>query len=147
MEPWFWHNLCEQLGCTQYASEQFNEDFFEEMFAFLRSTLKQKTRDEWFTQFAQDEICATPVYGIDEAIEDPHNISRDMVVELEDEEFGTIRQIGIAPKFSATPGEVKTLPPDPGQHSEEILKEAGLSAEDITHIIQQNQAHQAQGNT
>ncbi len=130
-EPWFWARLCQQLGCEQFAKEQYNEELFREMFAFLRTTFKSKKRDAWFKQLGQEEICVAPVYGIDEALEDPHNISRNMVVELEDAEYGPIKQIGIAPKFSRTPGEVKTLPPTPGQHTEEILAEAGFSIEQI----------------
>lgn len=130
-EPWFWAKLCQQLGCEQFVKEQYNEELFREMFAFLRTTFKSKKRDAWFKQLGQEEICVAPVYGIDEALEDPHNISRNMVVELEDAEYGPIKQVGIAPKFSRTPGEVKTLPPTPGQHTEEILAEAGFSIEQI----------------
>lgn len=130
-EPWFWAKLCQQLGCEQFAKEQYNEELFREMFAFLRDTFKSKKRDAWFKQLSQEEICVAPVYGIDEALEDPHNISRNMIIDLEDAEYGPIKQVGIAPKFSRTPGEIKTLPPTPGQHTEEILAEAGFSIEQI----------------
>lgn len=131
IEPWFWAKLCQQLGCEQFAKEQYNEELFREMFAFLRDTFKSKKRDAWFKQLSQEEICVAPVYGIDEALEDPHNISRNMIIDLEDAEYGPIKQVGIAPKFSRTPGEIKTLPPTPGQHTEEILAEAGFSIEQI----------------
>lgn len=130
-EPWFWAKLCQQLGCEQFAKEQYNEELFQEMFVFLRNTFKSKKRDAWFKQLSQEEICVAPVYGIDEALEDPHNISRNMIIDLEDAEYGPIKQVGIAPKFSRTPGEIKTLPPTPGQHTEEILAEAGFSIEQI----------------
>lgn len=138
MEPWFWSNLCRLLGCEEYAKEQFNEKLFPQMFAFLRGKLREKTRDEWFALFAPEDVCATPVYGIEEAIDDPHNLARQMVVELDDDEFGKIRQVGIAPKFSDTPGEVRTLPPDPGQHTREILLEAGYSDEEIERLLDAN---------
>lgn len=131
IEPWFWAKLCQQLGCEQFAKEQYNEELFQEMFVFLRNTFKSKKRDAWFKQLSQEEICVAPVYGIDEALEDPHNISRNMIIDLEDAEYGPIKQVGIAPKFSRTPGEIKTLPPTPGQHTEEILAEAGFSIEQI----------------
>ena len=110
---------------------------FPAQFAHLREQLKTKTRDAWFAKLSQDEICVTPVYGIDEALEDPHNKARKMIVEVEDAEFGMIKQVGIAPKFSETPGEVKTLAADPGQHTEEVLREAGYSAEEISAIFNQ----------
>jgi crotonobetainyl-CoA:carnitine CoA-transferase CaiB-like acyl-CoA transferase len=134
MEPWFWRNLCQVLGCEEYAEEQFNPEKFPEMFAFLREKFGQKTRDEWFAELGEQEICATPVYDLDEALEDPHNRARGMIVEVEHPEHGRIPQIGIAPKFSDTPGRVRTPAPKPGEHSEEILREAGYSSEEIADL-------------
>jgi crotonobetainyl-CoA:carnitine CoA-transferase CaiB-like acyl-CoA transferase len=57
-----------------------------------------------------------------------------MVVELEHPEHGTIRQIGVAPKFSETPGSVRTSAPRPGEHTEEVLREIGYSPEEIARL-------------
>jgi crotonobetainyl-CoA:carnitine CoA-transferase CaiB-like acyl-CoA transferase len=134
MEPWFWKNLCERLGCEEYVAEQFNPEKHDEIFAFLRARFQEKTRDEWFAELKDREICATPVYDIEEALVDPHARARGMVVEVEHPEYGPIPQIGVAPKFSETPGRVRTLAPRPGQHTEEVLREAGLSDDEIARL-------------
>jgi len=134
MEPWFWSNLCGVLGCEEYAGEQFEPDRFPEMFAFLRKKFRQRTRDEWFAELSEQEICVTPVYGLEEALQDPHNRARGMIVEVEHPEYGRISQIGIAPKFSSTPGSVRTPAPKPGEHTEEILREAGFSSHEIARL-------------
>jgi crotonobetainyl-CoA:carnitine CoA-transferase CaiB-like acyl-CoA transferase len=134
MEPWFWKNLCEMLGCEQYTEHQFDEPYFPEIFAFLRRKIREKTRDEWFAEMAAREVCATPVYGIDEALEDPHNRAREMVATIEHPQYGKITQIGVAPKFSATPGRVRTLAPKRGENTEEVLREAGFSEDEIARI-------------
>jgi crotonobetainyl-CoA:carnitine CoA-transferase CaiB-like acyl-CoA transferase len=133
-EPWFWRKLCSVLGCEEYSSEQFNPEKFPEMFDLLRKRFKEKTRDEWFAELKGQDICATPVYGMDEALADPHTRARGMIAEIEDPAYGTIQQVGIAPKFSETPGSVRTPAPRTGQHTEEVLLEVGYSAEEITRI-------------
>jgi crotonobetainyl-CoA:carnitine CoA-transferase CaiB-like acyl-CoA transferase len=134
MEPWFWRNLCGVLGCEEYAEEQFNPEKFSEMFAFLRGKFREKTRDAWFAELKGQEICATPVYGLEEAMEDPHNRARGMIAEVAHPEYGKIPQIGVAPKFSATPGRVRTPAPKPGEHTEEVLREAGLSEAEVARL-------------
>jgi crotonobetainyl-CoA:carnitine CoA-transferase CaiB-like acyl-CoA transferase len=135
MEPWFWARLCARLGCEQFAVEQFNEEKFPEIFAFLRARFIERTRDEWFADLRQDEICVMPVYALDEAVADPHIRAREMLVELEHPDFGTVEQVGIAPKLSETPGSVRTLPPRSGAHTEEVLREANFSEADIKELM------------
>ncbi len=134
MEPWFWARLCTRLGCEQFAEEQFNEEKFPEIFAFLRARFMERTRDEWFADLRQEEICVTPVYALDEAVADPHMQAREMLVELEHPEFGPVQQVGIAPKFSQTPGSVRTLPCRSGAHTEEVLREANFSNAEIEEL-------------
>jgi len=134
MEPWFWSQLCTRLGCEQFASVQFDEEKFPEIFAFLRGRFIAKNRDEWFSELRRDEICVMPVYELDEAVADPHNRAREMIVELEHPEFGTVQQVGIAPKLSETPGSVRTLAARRGAHTEEVLREADFSETEIEEL-------------
>lgn len=134
MEPWFWTELCTCLGCEPFAEEQFNEEKFPEIFAFLRSRFLERTRDEWFADLRQHEICVMPVYALDEAVADPHMRAREMLVELQHPEFGAVKQVGIAPKLSETPGSVRTLASSSGADTEEVLREANFSKAEIEEL-------------
>jgi crotonobetainyl-CoA:carnitine CoA-transferase CaiB-like acyl-CoA transferase len=101
------------------------------MFQFFRRRFREKTRDEWFAELRQRDICVAPVYSLDEVFADPHVQARGMVAELPHPQFGPVRMVGIAPKFSETPGAVRRLAPKRGEHTEEVLKEAGYSQAEI----------------
>ncbi len=69
---------------------------------------------------------------IPEALSHPHTRHRDMLVELQG-----YRWAGIPVKLSATPGAVRRVPPEFNQHADEILAEAGFSAEEIADLRRQ----------
>ncbi len=131
LEPWFWSELCKALGCEEFIPHQSNRERFPEMFGFLRGKFREKTRDEWFEELRQRDICIAPVLALDEVFEDPHVQARGMVAELPHPEFGTVRQVGIGPKFSDTPGAVRSLAPKRGAHTDEMLGEVGYSQAEI----------------
>jgi crotonobetainyl-CoA:carnitine CoA-transferase CaiB-like acyl-CoA transferase len=71
------------------------------------------------------------VYALDEALDDPHNRYRHMVVEVEHPTVGRVPQVGIGTKLSETPGRVRSPAPLPGQHTDELLSSLGYSVEEI----------------
>jgi formyl-CoA transferase len=60
-----------------------------------------------------------------------------MMVEVEDDVIGTVEQVGIGPKFSDTPGQVRTTAPSPGKHTEEVLEDLGYDSSKITSLRDQ----------
>ena len=69
-----------------------------------------------------------PINSIENIVEDEQFKSREMILELEDETFGTIKVPGIVPKLSKTPGQVAWLGPQKvGEHNREILEGLGYS--------------------
>ena len=58
-----------------------------------------------------------------------------MVVEWEQPEIGTVRQLGVPVKLSRTPGTVHAAAPALGEHTEEVLGEAGYDADEIEVLL------------
>lgn len=72
------------------------------------------------------------VYSIEDIFNDPHYQARHDIVEMPHAKLDTIKMPGIAPVFSATPGEIKWTGPELGAHNEEIYQGLlGLSADDM----------------
>lgn len=88
----------------------------------------------WSSQLTTAEICQIldaaqvpvgPIKGIDELVEDPHLIARDMLVEIDHPKEGRIKFPGNPIKYSETKVDVFEPAPLLGQHTEEILKTWG----------------------
>ncbi len=130
-EPHFWAALCEVVGREDFKPLQSDAARRAEIREHFTKTFREKTRDQWFEELKAVDICVAPVYALDEALADPHNLSREMVVEVEDPRLGAVRQVGIAPKFSETPGQVRSVEPAPGQHTDDVLDSLGFDGASI----------------
>jgi crotonobetainyl-CoA:carnitine CoA-transferase CaiB-like acyl-CoA transferase len=95
--------------------------------------MKTKTADEWMEIMSQYDICAATVLEMENVVTNPHNVARNMVVEL-DSPVGKVKQIGVGPKLSDTPGQPTTTAPMIGQHTDEVLGALGMSAEKIAEL-------------
>jgi len=140
LEPWFWSELCRALDCQQFIPEQMNRERYPEMFDYLGRRFKERTRDEWFQELRQRDICVAPVLALDEVYRDPHILARGMLAELPHPEFGTVRQTGVGPKLSDTPGAVRSLAPKRGEHTDALLREVGYSDAEIAELREANVA-------
>ncbi len=76
-------------------------------------------------------VPAGPVRDVDQVWNNEHTRHRDMAVEL-----GDYRGWGLPIKFSRTPGEIERRPPRYGEHTRELLSEAGLDDEQIDELIE-----------
>jgi crotonobetainyl-CoA:carnitine CoA-transferase CaiB-like acyl-CoA transferase len=134
LEGHFWANLCKVMEREDFIPYQMDSSKRDEVFAHFRDKFKTKTRDEWFEILKQTDICAAPVYQLDEALKDPHNLARDMVVEMEHPKAGKVKQVGVGTKLSATPGSVRSFTPVPGQHTDDVLQGLGYDADTIASL-------------
>lgn len=134
LEPWFYANLCRAVGREDLIPYEFDPSKHPELFAHLREVLQTKTRDEWFTELNQTDQCVGKVLSLDELEHDPQVQARQMIIAVEDAQHRTVKQVGFAPKFSATPQSVRRLAPQLGEHTDEILRGMGISPAEIARL-------------
>ena len=136
-----WLRLLEALGAQALAEDpRFAENkarmaHLDELVAALESYFKAKTTAEWLAIFEQAGFPAGPVLSVGEMHQDPQALARDMVVELEHPTVGPTKTLGLPIKLSDTPGGVTRPAPLYGQHSREVLREAGYDAEQIAALL------------
>jgi crotonobetainyl-CoA:carnitine CoA-transferase CaiB-like acyl-CoA transferase len=91
------------------------------------------TRDslEVVAQMRAAGVTVGPVYNIDDAIDDPHFRAREVIVPVDDPDLGPVLMHNVVPRLSATPGVWRRPAPALGEHTDEVLGQAGLSADEI----------------
>lgn len=80
---------------------------------------------------AAARVPAGKVYTARDIAEDPHYRARDMILQQTTRDGDTVEVPGIVPKLSATPGTVRSSAPHVGDDTESVLREMGLSSEQI----------------
>jgi crotonobetainyl-CoA:carnitine CoA-transferase CaiB-like acyl-CoA transferase len=132
IEPWFWANLCRAVGREDLVSTQWDTGVKrDETFNVLKGLFKTKTRDEWHKILSETDTCASKVQTLDELPIDPHIQHRKLVVEIDHPHEGKVRQVGSPFKLSDTPPQIRRYTPASGEHTEEVLLEAGFSKAEI----------------
>ena len=75
--------------------------------------------------------CRGPVYDVLQTQADPQMQAREMVVEVEHSALGPVKTVGLPVKFSETPGDLRRGAPRYGEHTREVLREAGFDDRQI----------------
>jgi len=86
----------------------------------LQGWLGQKSTNEIMDELVPSGGVVGPVYDAAQIAEDPHYLERQDILEIDDPELGKTRMVGVAPKFSKTPGMVEHAGPRLGEHNKHI---------------------------
>ena len=95
---------------------------------------KDRNRSEALEFMRKAGVTAGPVYDIKDVLEDEHFIEREIVVEVDDPDLGWIPTQNVVPKFTSTPGAIRSAAPKLSEHTDTILGELGLSEAEISEL-------------
>jgi crotonobetainyl-CoA:carnitine CoA-transferase CaiB-like acyl-CoA transferase len=129
--------LCEVLGHTEWSADPaFAENASrvkhrEALAARIESITATQPRAHWLSLLEANDIPCGPINDYAQVFADPQVLAREMVVETEHPTLGHMRTLGSPIKMSATPPDVSRRAPQLGEHTDEVLTEAGLSDAEI----------------
>jgi crotonobetainyl-CoA:carnitine CoA-transferase CaiB-like acyl-CoA transferase len=132
-----WPKLCAELELPDLASdERFASNGARvRNRAVLRPILAARFAEadsgHWLRRLDEAGIPCGPVNSVLAAFEQPQAVARGMRVDVEHPKLGSVPQIGLPYKLSATPASIRSAPPLLGEHSAEVLAELGYSATEI----------------
>ncbi len=127
VESRFYAELLEKLGLAGKAlPKQHDRDCWPVLRQHFETAFLSKTRDEWCAIFAGSDACVAPVLGFSEAPSHPQHQARGSFVEI-----AGVVQPAPAPRFSATPSEIRRPAPQRGEQGLAALRDWGFNDEAI----------------
>ncbi len=135
-----WTALCgvierpDLLEDPRFATNTDRLKHRDALVAALEPTLATRSADAWIEALLAAGVPAAPILSYDEALVSEQAQARNMVMEMEHPVEGTIRQLGFPVKLHGTPQQLRRAPPLLGQHTEEIMREAGCDAAAIERL-------------
>ena len=128
-----WQNLCkafekpEWLEDERFMTPAGRDRHANDRLELIQSVLKTKSAEFWLDRLEAAGVPCAPVLKRHEMIRHPQVEASDIVVEVEHQHAGQLRQARNAARFEATPTEMRHGAPQLGEHSHQLLEELGYS--------------------
>ena len=146
-----WEQLCRAIGAEgliddpRFKLPGDRKSRQDELAALLEETFVTDTTANWLAMLEEAGVVAGPIYNMDQVYKDPQVLARNMLVDINDPDLGTIHNIGVPVKLSATPGRIRTRAPMLGEHSVEVLMEHGFSEAEVGALLADRVVLESQG--
>ncbi len=135
----FWKKLCEAIGRPDLAEDprfRTNPDRVknrDELIPILEDIFVTKSRDEWLEIMEKHGIPAAPVYELDELFQDPY--TNEIVKHISHRILGSAPQLAEPVRINGHNPMANIPPPELGEHTLDVLREAGYSDEEIKALL------------
>jgi CoA:oxalate CoA-transferase len=148
-----WELFCAIIGRAdliddpRFETSALRTRHHAELEPMLNDALSSRTSAEWITEFDAIGLPCGPLNNIPQAMAQPQVQAREMLVELRHPRMEKPLTISNTPiKLSRTPGGVRGLPPDVGEHTERVLSAwLGLAPEELKRLEADGVIAQATG--
>ncbi len=140
-----WERLCHAIGAPKllenpdYKTTKLRSEHRDALNAGLEVQLVKKTSAHWVEALNAASVPAGPIYAMDQMFADPQVEHLGLVHTIESKDSrGTIKVVRQPVSLSRTPSKTVAAPPERGQHSAQVLKEFGFSADEIKKLKNNN---------
>ncbi len=119
----------------RFATIAGRTEHIAELYAALARLLPERTTAEWLRLCAEHDIPAAPMQSLDALIDDPQLAASGFFTAVDHPSEGAIRSMAAPGQWSLTPPQLRHPAPRLGEHSVELLREAGYADADIERLI------------
>jgi crotonobetainyl-CoA:carnitine CoA-transferase CaiB-like acyl-CoA transferase len=140
--PKFWEGLTDAVGRPdlrddpRFVTRELRVKNYRDYQATLGEIFATAPRQHWLERLRARDVPCGPIYDIAEVFEDPQVRHLGLPIELRHPKKGAVRLSGSAVTLRETPVSYASAPPMLGEHTEEILRAAGYSADEIARLAQ-----------
>lgn len=143
-----WEKFCSMVGRPELASDSRYSniggrvDHADFLLAFVAEVISKRTTQDWLELFKRESIPAMPVKSVDDLFEDEHLRAVNFFEEIDHHTEGKLKLARLPFKFSGGSSPVRPAP-RLGEHTREILLQAGYGETEIDTLLRSGSAVQA----
>jgi crotonobetainyl-CoA:carnitine CoA-transferase CaiB-like acyl-CoA transferase len=141
-----WRAFFEVIGQPQlfstreYSTQEARSRNYAQAYAFVAEEMKKRSTAEWLEALERADIPVQRMNSLEDIVADPHLAATGYFSVREHPSEGRIRSMAVPSEWSESPPQFRRHAPRLGEHTREVLREAGLSEDDIEALIRSGAA-------
>lgn len=133
-----WRRFCAVAGLQhrvddpRFATNAARVENFAMTVELVQAAMGTRTVASWLDALRAAGVPCSPIHTLDQALDHPQVEARQLIVESDHPVLGKVRNMGLPVRFRGAGREARSAPPLLGQHTDEILLQAGYAPEAIS---------------
>jgi len=127
----------------KFSSQEVRSRHYAEAYAFVAEQMKKRTTAEWLEALERADIPVQRMNSLADIVADPHLAATGYFRTAEHPTEGRIRAMAVPSEWSESAPEYRRHAPRLGEHTREVLREAGLAEEKIASLLASGAAKDA----
>ncbi len=130
----------EKFKDPKFSSQEVRSKHYPEAYAFVAAELVKRTTAEWIEALEGADIPVQRMNSLADIVADPHLAATGFFRSVEHPTEGRLRSMAVPSEWSESSPEYRRHAPRLGEHTREVLREAGLSEEEISRLVRSGAA-------
>ena len=130
----------ERFKDPKFSNQEVRSKHYPEAYAFVAAELAKRTTAEWIAALERADIPVQRMNSLGDIVADPHLAATGFFRSVEHPSEGRLRSMAVPSEWSESSPEYRRHAPRLGEHTREVLREAGLSDEQVSQLLRSGAA-------